>query len=254
MLKSIKSLYGYRIRAEDGIIGKIDGFYFEDVAWTIRYLVVDTSDWFTHGRKVLISPASFGEPDWESETFLISLTKEKIENSPRVDVEKPISRRYQIGLDRYYGWQVQWPAGDYFESPPPPPPAEESEQRDEIETNGIGDPHLRSTKEVVGYHVQASDNGVGHLDDFIVDDENWTIRYLVVDTGVELIGKMVLVHPSWVREINWSAERILVDLSRDLIKNSPAYDPSVPLNSKYENQLDDYYSGKNITLNHGKKS
>lgn len=251
MLKSIKSLYGYRIRAEDGIIGKVDGFYFEDVAWTIRYLVVDTSDWFTPGRKVLISPASFGEPDWESETFFVLLTKEKIENSPRVDVEKSISHQYQTGLDSYYGWQVQWPAGDYFESPLPP--AEENEQKDEIETEGIEDPHLRSTKEVIGYHVGASDNGIGHLDDFIVDDDNWTIRYLVVDTGVELIGKMVLVHPSWVREINWSAERVLVNLSRDLIKNSPAYDPSVPLNKEYESHLDDYYSARNVPLNHGKR-
>ncbi len=242
MLKSIKSLFGYKILAEDGVIGRVDGFYFEDVAWTIRYLVVDTSDWFIHGRKVLISPASFGEPDWQAETFPVLLTKEKIENSPRIDVEKPISRQYQIGLDRYYGWQVQWPAGDSFESPPPP--AEESDHMEETETNGMGDPHLRSTKEVIGYHVKASDNGAGRLDDFIVDDEDWTIRYLVVDTGDELIGKMVLVPFSSVEEINWSAERVLINLSMDIIKNSPAYDPSVPFDNAYEKQLNDYYTGR----------
>jgi hypothetical protein len=242
MLKSIKYLFGYRILAEDGVIGKVDGFYFEDVAWTIRYLVVDTSDWFIHGRKVLISPAFFGEPDWQSETFPVLLTKEKIENSPRADVEKPIPRQYQIGLDRYYGWRAQWPAGDYFESSLSP--AKESEQMDEIEINGIRYPHLRSAKEVFGYYIQASDDGAGRLDDLIVDNGNWIIRYLVADTSGELIDKMVLVPSSSVREINWSAEKVLVNLSRDLIKDSPAYDPSVPFDKEYENQLNDYYTGR----------
>src|SRR5687767_2340606 len=55
MLRNIKDLRGYVIRAIDGTIGKVDDFYFDDEDWGIRYLVVDTGSWLS-GRKVLISP------------------------------------------------------------------------------------------------------------------------------------------------------------------------------------------------------
>ena len=60
------------------------------------------------------------------------------------------------------------------------------------------DPHLRSSRAVTGYHIQATDGDLGHVEDFIVDDHSWTIRYMVLDTTNWWPGKKVLVAPDWI--------------------------------------------------------
>ena len=101
--------------------------------------------------------------------------------------------------------------------------------------------HLRSTQEVTNYYIEANDGDIGHVDDFLVDDENWTIRYVVVDTRNWWPGKKVLISPEWIRSVSWTDSRVFVDLSRDSIKNGPEYDPSAPLSREYENRLYNHY-------------
>jgi sporulation protein YlmC with PRC-barrel domain len=100
---------------------------------------------------------------------------------------------------------------------------------------------LRSLEEVKGYHIQATDGKIGHVEDFIVDDESWEIRYLVVDTRKWLHGKQVLLSPKWIQEIKWLESNVYVDLSREAVRNSPKYDPFSPVNREYEIRLYDYY-------------
>ena len=100
---------------------------------------------------------------------------------------------------------------------------------------------LRSLEEVKGYHIQATDGKIGHVEDFIVDDESWEVRYLVVDTRKWLHGKQVLLSPKWIKEINWLESNVHVDLSREAVRNSPQYDPFSPVNREYEIKLYDYY-------------
>ena len=73
MLRSTEELRGYAVRATDGDIGKVHGFYFDDRVWTIRYLVLDTGNWF-EGRRVLLPTAALGMPDWAKQVFPVSLT------------------------------------------------------------------------------------------------------------------------------------------------------------------------------------
>jgi hypothetical protein len=101
--------------------------------------------------------------------------------------------------------------------------------------------HLRSTQEVTNYYIEANDGDIGHVHDFLVDDENWTIRYVVVDTRNWWPGKKVLVSPEWIRSVSWTDSRVYVDLLRDTIKNGPEYDPSAPLSREYENRLYNHY-------------
>src|SRR5205807_5692272 len=82
-----------------------------------------------------------------------------------------------------------------------------------------GDRHLRSTTEVAGYTVEARDGEIGRVGDFIVDDETWAIRYLVVETGTWWSGKKVLVPPGWINSINWPEATVTVDLDRATIKD-----------------------------------
>jgi len=248
MLRSIKELLNYTIRAKDGDFGRVSDFYFDDDMWTVRYLVVDTGTWLP-GRQLLISRLVLRQPDWEAHVFPVDLTKEQVESSPDIDLAKPVSRQHEVALSAHYRWPLHWsvPGGVYYLPASPTLIAEAvgsgEEETDEVSTTegNQDDPHLRSINEVSGYHIEAQDGEIGHVEDFIVDDEVWTIRYMVVDTRNLWPGKKVLVAPPWIEEINWNLGQVQVDLPRENIKNSPEFDPSAPINRAFELRLYDYY-------------
>ncbi|MDY6994430.1 MAG: PRC-barrel domain containing protein, partial [Pseudomonadota bacterium] len=76
---------------------------------------------------------------------------------------------------------------------------------------------------------------------FIIDDQEWLIRYLEVDTRNFWPGKKVLIAPQWITQISWLDSKVFVNLSRQLIQTAPAYDPQKPIDSEYEHQLKAHY-------------
>ncbi len=247
MLRSALKLKGYRIEAQDGPIGKSNDLFFDDAHWVIRYLVVDTGAWLP-GRRVLLSPVALGRPDWSLKAFPVNLTKEQIERSPGVASDQPVSRQLEGEVVDYFGWPEYWPpavlpVGTIAAGNPPPPiaPQVKPEPAGDDETPQRGDPHLRSIQEVAKYHIQARDGEIGHIEDFIVDDEAWSIRYVVVDTRNWLPGRKVLLAPDWFSKFDWHASTAATELSRDTVKQAPAYDPSQPVNRDYEGRLYDFY-------------
>jgi hypothetical protein len=239
MLRSTKELRGYSIRAVDGDIGKVHELYFDDFAWMVRYLVVDTGNWLA-GRKVLLQPGVLGQPDWENQALPVQLTKEQVEHSPAISTDQPVSRQMEANLHTYYGWTPYWQTG--LLAPGMRIATSEMMVRSGEDTEeGKGDPNLRSTREVIGYHIQARDGEIGHVEDLIVDDRLWTIHYLVIDTRNWLPGRKVLVAPAWAEQVSWAERKVHLDLSRETVKDSPEYDPSMPVNRAYEFRLYDYY-------------
>ncbi len=233
MLRSVNELLGYTILSKNKKdIGTIKDFYFDGDNWTVRYLVADTGTWLP-GRKVLISLFALKRPDWAEKVFPVELTGEELENAPGIDEDKPVSRQHQAELHRYFEWPVYWTVG--FE--PAPIPKQDTGE----ETEKGSDPDLRSSREVEGYHIGAKDGEVGHVDDYIVDDSTWVIRYLVVDTRNWLPGRKVLVSPDWIEKIDYDKREVDVDLLRDMIENSPEYDPYGVLEREYETKLFDHY-------------
>lgn len=206
MLRSVKELRGYAIQAVDGEIGGVDGFLFDDLVWTIHYLVASTGGWLFN-RLVLLSTACLGQPEWETHVFPVKLTREQVENSPPVAVDRPVSRQMEEKLALYYGWPTYWMDATAVVV---------SKAVTEMEKENLirSDPHLRSTREVIGYHIHASDGEIGHVDDFIVEDSSWVIRYLVVNTRKLLPGKSVLVAPTWVERVSWAERDVYVDLDQ----------------------------------------
>jgi hypothetical protein len=93
----------------------------------------------------------------------------------------------------------------------------------------------------MGYYIQACDGDIGHVEDFLVDDDVWTIRYMVVDTRNWWPGKKVLVSPWWITEVIWSTLRVRVNMDRETIKNSLPFDPTTRVDRAYEERLHDYY-------------
>jgi uncharacterized protein YrrD len=240
MLRSLSDILGYDILATDGEIGSTHDFYFDDESWTIRYVVANTGGWLK-GRMVLLSPESFGEPDWETRLLPADLTRQQIEDSPPVDADRPVSRQQQVRLAAYFGWTPYWGAPG---APPEaylPAEAEDADEESKADELAHGDKHLRSIKEVEGYRIDAHEDRVGHVEDFVVQTDEWAVRYLVVDTRNWLPGRKVLVSPAWVQSVDWVQGLIHVDLDAETIRNSPEFDHTQPINREYEARLYDYY-------------
>jgi len=238
MLRDVNCLAGYRVHATDGDLGNVVEFFFDDETWTIRYMVVDTGHWLP-GRKVLISPVALGQPDWLSKTLPVMLTKEQVRNSPNIDTDKPVSRQHEDDLHTYYSWPVYWGYGLY--TGPIYAMGLAAPNDCTCAPRPSGDPHLHSTRRMLGYRIHALDGEIGHVEDCIVDDEKWTLRFLVVDTSNGPPGRKVLISPCWIDRMEWVDSTLYVRHSQESIRNSPAYDPSRPVSADYEGHLYDYY-------------
>jgi sporulation protein YlmC with PRC-barrel domain len=225
MQRTISSLIGYAMQATDGEIGNVEEFYFDDQSWVIRYLIVKTGHWFSE-HEVLISPGALIKQSWEFRTFPVNLTKEQVRNSPGIDTDKPVSRQQEIELYGHYLWQPYWESGLYHDAiwkQENPAPASGEE---DIKNPG-DDLHLRSTENVRGYHIHGTDGEIGHIKDYIIDDQTWGLQNLIVDTHNFIGGKKILIPVRHIKEIQWYNSLIFVDMTIDSIKNSPVFDDSV---------------------------
>ena len=256
MLKEVKNLHGWTIHATDGEIGKIDELLFDDEKWTVRYAIVETGSWFA-ARKVLLSPLSFGTLDWELKTLNVNLTREKIQNCPNVTADEPVSRQWETSYYDYYAWPYYWggigdwggygypgamvarPLGGSF--PLEPRSSDPTRSRSDDRQAEHASAHLRSTKEVSGYGIVASDGHVGHIEDFLFDDETWKITYIGVDTKDWLPGKHVLISPTWIERVNWGTGTVTVHATRAEIESAPEWDRSAPLDAPMEDGLYAYF-------------
>ncbi|MCE5328365.1 MAG: PRC-barrel domain-containing protein [Planctomycetaceae bacterium] len=238
MLRSLKELLGYSIRATDGDVGKVLDFYFDDRKWTVRYMVVDTGRWLS-GRQVLLSPQSFGKPDWTERIVPVNLTRDAIEHSPPIDTDQPVSRQYEEMIALHYGWAPYWGMEGTPLMQPPEEMMSETLARQELRIHG--DPDLRSMRDTIHLDLNATDARIGRVHDFIVQSDDWVVRYIVADIGRLLTGKKVLISPAWVHDVNWAQRAVLVDLDQSAIREGPAFDYDTPVNREYEVRLYDFH-------------
>jgi uncharacterized protein YrrD len=247
MLHPLKKLHGMTLGATDGEIGKVKDAYFDDASWGVRYLVVQTGGWLAK-RKVLISPRSIRSIDWDSETINVALTQQQVKDSPDVDTDKPVSRQEEAEFYAYYGYPLYW-GGGFLWGPYPVLfdgqtgaglAAAELVQRD-LHRIDAGDHHLRSASEVTGYHIRASDEPIGHVDEFLFDDEAWALRYMVIDTAKWWSGRHVVIRPQWITSVEWADSTVTLDIDRAAVEASPEYDAKVTLSREYETRLHEHY-------------
>jgi PRC-barrel domain len=247
MLRSVRNLQTFTIGATDGDIGKVDDLYFEDMSWTVRYIVVDAGSWLV-GRQVLISPRAILNVDPVGQRLITNLTKHQVENSPGLDTARPVSRQYETRLYDYYGYPYYWggpyrwgiSADPYSPSAAPyPPGASVSRDRpavvEDLAAREQGDESdLRSARAVSGYGIQARDGTLGHVEDYLVDDQAWAIRYLIVDPRNWWPGAHVLVSTEWITAIHWNDSTVEVDLTKEAVRGAPPYDPMAGIGRDYE--------------------
>lgn len=240
-----KRLKDFTIRATDGELGTVVDCYFDDETWAIRYLLVGTGKWLS-GRQVLISPISAVHMDWDAARLDVKLTRKQVEHSPDIDTQQPVSRQHEAAYFGYYGYPHYWggpnawgpafyPAGLAGSTYASAEAIAERVRRESL------DSHLRSAEAVTGYHIEAADGEIGHVDGFVVDDEAWMIRYIEVATRNWLPGKKVLVSPAWIERVSWTDSTVYTGLSHETIKEGPEYIESRPITREYENRLYRHY-------------
>jgi hypothetical protein len=258
MLRSLKDFGEYAIGATDGVIGHVKDLYFDDTKWVVRYLVVDTNAWLP-GRQVLISPFAVGEPNWADKILPVPLTRDQVKDSPDIDTDKPVSRQYEVQYLGYYGYPNYWDGtglwgNAYYPEMTMPgyagfgltpragqPEAEKIHADAEAARHQNDDPHLRSCKALVGYHIEATDGDIGHVSGMLVDEQTWAIRYFIVDTSNWWFGHQVLIAPQWIDDMSWVESTVSLNLSRQTIQDAPAYDPAAPLSHEQEAGIHEHY-------------
>jgi sporulation protein YlmC with PRC-barrel domain len=247
MLRNVKDLRGYSIRASDGVIGKVDDFYFDDETWAVRYLVVDTGTRLS-GRKVLISPIALGHAGWMGRQLPVALTRAQVERSPDIDTKKPVSRQHEAQYFGYYGYAYYWGgAGLWGMGAYPGSLTAQGRIEEDLKAHAshatppTNDCHLRSSNAVIGHHIKATDGDVGHLEDLLVDDHTWAIRNLIVNTSNWWGGKRVLIEPHSITDVSWSDAKISVDLTRQAVKDTPTYVSAAQVDPQSEPTINGHY-------------
>jgi hypothetical protein len=239
MLIRAKTMRSFTLRCNDGPIGTVDDFYFDDHFWVVRYLVANTGSW-RMGRQVLISPVALRQVSTEAKQVAIDLSMEQLENSPSWESDRPVSRQLEKEYSSYFGWPMYW-KGKFMWGYHPYATDEHKNGDHPAQIEKAWDPHLRSASSVGGHHIHAANGDIGHVEDFLIDTETWAIRYFIIDTRNWWPGKHVLVSPKWIARVSWSESKVYVNLSREAIKQSPEYVEGDLLTRDYEAQLHQHY-------------
>ncbi len=235
MLRDSRALERLSVHATDGDIGHVRDIYFDDERWVMRYLVVETGGWLI-GRDVLISPIAITEVDWDARRVHVNLTRQKVEDSPGIESHRPVSRQGEAALFRHYGYPYYWSGPYAWGYAVLPVLAEQQsyddpqrlEIRKEMEEASKGDQHLRSCNEVAGYKVAARDAKLGHVVDFLFDESDWSIQYLIIDPHDFWPGKHVTVGTDHIQQVFWDDKEVITDLESRDIESGPIYDPEYP--------------------------
>lgn len=236
MLHSIKRLEHCRILATDAEVGSVSDTYFDDARWIVRYLIVEARKRLRE-HPVLISPYAVTSVDWVTRAITTNLTQRQVEGAPDIDTDRPVSRQHESEYHRYYGYPEYWPYNTNWAwgAMPVVRPTDEAQAwaargrpAAEVPQEQAPDAHLRSSRHVMGYRIEASDAPIGHVEDFLFDEETWAIRYAVVDTRNWLPGDHVLISPDRIRSVNWAERSVVVNMRREAVRDSPIYDPDRP--------------------------
>jgi uncharacterized protein YrrD len=247
MLRNATALEKCTIGATDGHIGKVHDLYFDDRQWVVRYLVVNTGAWLLD-RAVLVSPISVrSSASWQDDVLSASISKEQVKNSPPIDTDKPVSRQYEKSYYSYYGYPYYWGGMGIWGGSGYPtmmmPALAHNLAAAELE-RAHGDAHLRSCREVTGYKLRAADGDLGHVQGYLIDDQSWAIRFLIVNTSNWWLGHSVLIACEWIDDVDWAFHTVATALTREAVKGSPPYDSDMLLDFAGEQSIYRHY-GRN---------
>jgi sporulation protein YlmC with PRC-barrel domain len=243
MKRRLDKLIGFSTETTDGLKGKVKDFIFDEDNWIVRYLELDFGSFFNE-KRVILPVELIDKTLWEEEVFSLNLSKDAIEQAPTPADKLTVSREYEMKISEFYGYQGYWLSGNVAPGYPgillPARPIRVPKRDMTEDEPGTS---LRSFREIEGYHIVATDGKIGHVEDLIVDDMDWQLVYLIVDTSNwKPWSKKVLLSIHWLDEISYVHKETTVHLDSEMVKGAPEFDSEKLIEEAYEKALFDYYN------------
>ena len=201
MIISNDQLNEFTLHATDGAIGKVKDLFVDDETWAVRYLVVETGNWFTR-HQVLIPTEALGNIDATEKAINVAIKREEVQKSPDIDCEMPVSRQHETDLSGYYGF---------------PSHLDSATRRDK-------DPHLRSAKALRGYTTRSENEEIGSVRQFLVNDDGWRAEAVIVRTGTWWHGDLMRIATDGIVSVDWETKRLTINASRESLKDEPPHE------------------------------
>jgi sporulation protein YlmC with PRC-barrel domain len=240
MLNKANALKDYKVNSLDGLIGQVKEFYFDEKYWVIHYLVADTGNWLNAGQ-VLISPYARITAVRDKKLIAVELTKKQIEDSPSLNSERPNPRQSEQVYYGYYGWPM-YSSGFFIWGPHASVILDHEQWRNSTQGAKASDLHMHSTYGASGLKIEAADQDIGQVEDLIIDDETWVIRYIIINIRDCRLGKKILFSPQWIERVSWNESKAYVNLSRETIEQAPEYTEESLITRDYETALHRHYN------------
>ena len=227
-------MQGDELKATDGMIGSIRDFYFNDQQWTISYVIVEVGSWLT-SRDVLIPAELLGSFDPQLKSVNANVSRLQVKRSAPVEFKKPVSEQRNRQNKLYLVSNLPGFAASKSSVP-----------RLNSHVVASSDRHLRSGEELRGsYWVLGKDGDIGPVHDFVLDDKQWTIRYIVVNVGWWFAVKLVLVPPRFVERISFDKGAVSTSLCVGAVHDAPSFDATTSL-AEFEHRLGEYWKQQEI--------
>lgn len=240
MIHAIRKMQGFKIHVTDDELGHVEDWYFDDERWVVRYLVVKTGFWFL-GKEVLISPHSVTAVDWQAREISVNLTKQQVKESPDIDTHQPISRRKESEFHLYYNVPAYWGGLGLWGHEMVPDGRSLEGDVDQMDGCAGEDEHLRSVKEIIGYRLHAVDGDIAQVQDFLVDEETWALRYITASL-TRGGGHRLVISSKLVDHVVWARAHVAVNASKERILAAPALEADAVVDRDFETRLFAHYT------------
>jgi uncharacterized protein YrrD len=222
MLLLLSRIHSFDVYATDGEVGRILDFYFGVNDWRIRYILVNTGGWLRE-RLAFIPPDGICGVNRQEERIDLAIDKNHIEKSPPPESREWFSADFERRFHDHYSLPDSWTFGAVSaEAVKETLPPEVANQDLGFSRRDFGDIQWRRCDALRGHHVLATDGEIGHVEDFLVDVETWTIPLLVVETRNWLPGRHVMMETERIVEtVSWHHGEVRVNLTRDQVRSAP---------------------------------
>lgn len=259
MLISLKQLTDFELYSVDGKAGRINDTLFDRKDWSLKYIVDKSSKLLS--REIAVSYEAIAEINWQARKVYLRYSQEQIRQSPSVKAKKSLNdppkafRRQPVQVFHYdwvmnreetynneftgtqeeAGSAVISDSGDYTNH------SGTGGARYVVQDEEYGTPVLQSTDKAIGLKISTKTGDLGVVEDFIVDDSNWLIQFMIIATQKNLRGKRILVAPEAISWINWKQKHITVDLDKEKLAGCPNFNLLFPLVNDSKKMLYEQY-------------
>lgn len=222
MLRTVEQLKGMELVGKDGVVGTLEDVYFDHEEWRLRQAVVFTGPWLS-GRWIMLPASLLGPADPVKRTLPVAADRERIRMAPVPGTDEPINRIFEAALAAHYGRPAYW-------------------HRSGSPGVEAGRSHLLSAGELTGYHVEAMDGNLGRLEDYLVEEGDWSVRYLLVGARKWLPGRRMAAPADWIHMVSWRHRLVTLRHFREEIRKAPGFAGPGSLSEEYSRALESHFS------------